>query len=298
MPAWLEAVPEKLRAFRARLAQDENVPEIGGRLLGGGTDLYVQRHDEMTHAGIRFLKQEKGLQYCRQDGNYAVMGGATTVSQWLEWPLFRQHFPDWQYLEQLVSSAPIRNIASIAGNFVNASPIGDLSIWFLALDAELELSRENAIRQIPLRDSFLAYKKTALQEGEWISAIRFPLLKDNEAIFFEKVCKRRNLDIASVNTALFLRKEAAGILEAGLSAGGLGPVPLFLPKASAWLKGKTASAEILPELLEIVQSEISPISDVRGSEAYKRMLINQQIKALMMKHFPEIKLSQKLLQAG
>lgn len=297
MPAWLESVPEKLRAFNASLAQIKNAPASEGRLLGGGTDLYVQRHDEMTHAGIRFLKQESGLQFCRKDGSFAVMGGATTVSQWLEWPLFRQHFPDWQYLEQLVSSAPIRNIASIAGNFVNASPIGDLSIWFLALNAELDLSSENAIRQIPLRDFFLAYKKTALQVGEWISAIRFPLLKENEAIFFEKVCKRRNLDIASVNSSLFLRKNGPDILEAGLSAGGLGPVPLFLPKASAWLKGKTASAEILPELLKIAQSEISPISDVRGSESYKRLLFNQQIKGLFIKHFPEIILSQKLLQA-
>ena len=297
MPSWLQSVSSRLRNFRHKLAEETAIP-ASGRMLGGGTDLYVQRHDEMTLAGIRFLKQESGLQYCRQDGDMAEIGGATTAAQWMSWPVYREHFPDWEYLENLLSSAPIRNIATVAGNFVNASPIGDLSIWFLALGAELQLDNGKSKRSLPLRDFFLAYKKTALLEGEWISAIRFPLLKENEAIFFEKVCKRRNLDIASVNAALYLKTENDVILDAGLAAGGLGPVPLFLPKASEWLKGKRAGADIFPEWLSIAQSEVSPISDVRGSESYKRLLLTQQLKALFMRHFSSIDLSTEILQAG
>jgi xanthine dehydrogenase small subunit len=40
---------------------------------------------------------------------------------------------------KLVSSTPIRNMATLAGNFVNASPIGDMTIWFLALNAEITI---------------------------------------------------------------------------------------------------------------------------------------------------------------
>ena len=297
MPVWLLEMPARLKNFREKLAEMEQPPS-GSRILGGGTDLYVQRHDEMTHAGIRFLKQEAPLQYCRQEGNMAEIGGATTASQWMEWPLFRRHFPDWQYLEQLLSSAPIRHIASVAGNFVNASPIGDLSIYFLALNAELLLSNSHSTRILPLRAFFLAYKKTALQEGEWISAIRFSLLKDNEALFFEKVCKRRNLDIASVNSALYLKTSGNEIIDAGLAAGGLGPIPLFLPRASAWLKGKTVSPEMLQEWLHIAQSEVAPISDVRGSETYKRRLLNGQLKSLLIRHFPELSVNSEFLKAG
>jgi xanthine dehydrogenase small subunit len=297
MPVWLLEMPARLKNFREKLAEMEQPPS-GSRILGGGTDLYVQRHDEMTHAGIRFLKQEAPLQYCRQEGNMAEIGGATTASQWMEWPLFRRHFPDWQYLEQLLSSAPIRHIASVAGNFVNASPIGDLSIYFLALNAELLLSNSHSTRILPLRAFFLAYKKTALQEGEWISAIRFPLLKENEALYFEKVCKRRNLDIASVNAALYLRTNGFEILDAGLSTGGVGPVPLFLAKTSAWLKGRIASPEMIPEMLQSAQSEISPISDVRGSESYKRQLFAGELKALLIRHFPVFSSHAEFMKAG
>jgi xanthine dehydrogenase small subunit len=49
-------------------------------------------------------------------------------------------FPDLYKHLKLVSSTPIRNMATLAGNFVNASPIGDMTIWFLALDAEIVLA--------------------------------------------------------------------------------------------------------------------------------------------------------------
>lgn len=286
MPDWLQEVPVRLRKFREKIASEERI-SVNGRMLGGGSDLYVQRHDEMTHAAIRFLKQEPELQYCLEEGSFAEIGGATTVSQWLEWPVFRKHFPNWQYLEKLVSSAPIRHIASVAGNFVNASPIGDLSIYFLALNAELNINGQQGSRRLPLREFFLAYKKTALKEGEWISGIRFPLLKENEALYFEKVCKRRHLDIASVNSAMYLKVKDGVIEDAGLAAGGLGPIPLFLAKTSEWLKGKTVSEEIIPELLLLAQSEVAPISDVRGSESYKRQLLSGQLKSLLFRHFPD-----------
>lgn len=298
MPSWLNSVGERIRSLKATISADEKTARPESRILSGGTDLYVQRHDEMTHASIRFLKQESSLQYCRQDGDVAEIGGACSVAQWLEWPVFRQHFPDWEYLEQLVSSAPIRHIASVAGNFVNASPIGDLSIYFLALNAEILISDSQSSRKLPLRRFFLNYKKTALEPGEWISAIRFPLLAKEEAVYFEKVCKRRNLDIASVNAALYLKTDKFRIIDAGLAAGGVGPVPLFLRKSSEWLIGKTVSLDVIAGLIEIVQSEISPISDVRGSESYKRLLLNQQIKALFVRHFPIFESNPELLRIG
>jgi xanthine dehydrogenase small subunit len=62
------------------------------------------------------------------------------VTDLLESPVMQSIFPDLYKHLKLVSSTPIRNMATLAGNFVNASPIGDMTIWFLALDAEIVLA--------------------------------------------------------------------------------------------------------------------------------------------------------------
>ena len=99
------------------------------------------------------------------------------------------------------------------------------------------------------------------------------------------------LDIASVNTAISLKSEppaSAGgfhrIIEAHVSAGGVAPIPLYLGKTSEFLRGKEISEKTITEANEIIQTEISPISDVRGSESYKRLLLRQLFTA----HFVEM----------
>ena len=69
------------------------------------------------------------------------------------------------------------------------------------------------------------------------------------------------------------------IEQASVSAGGVGPVPMFLQKTSDFLRGKKISDEIITEVIEIMKTEISPISDARGSKEYKILLLGQLIKA-------------------
>ncbi|HOY97230.1 MAG TPA: FAD binding domain-containing protein, partial [Catalimonadaceae bacterium] len=187
-----------------------------------------------------------------------------------------------------ISSTPIRNIATVAGNFINASPIGDLSIFFLALDAQLVLSDGTNQREIPLRKLYLGYKKLDKKPEEYVERISFRLPEKTGSIHFEKVCKRTYLDIASVNSACFVDVKDGVITQAGISAGGVGPVPLFLPQSSRFLIGKRVSEELLEELLPMVQQEISPISDVRGTDQYKRRLLSQMVKGHFMTMFKEL----------
>jgi CO/xanthine dehydrogenase FAD-binding subunit len=77
------------------------------------------------------------------------------------------------------------------------------------------------------------------------------------------------------------------IAEARLSAGGVAPVPLFLARTSAHLAGKEATARLVREALEMAQQEISPIDDVRGSAAYKRLALRQLLIAHVLGAFPE-----------
>ncbi len=279
---------------------------------GGGTDLYVQRHDEMAESAAMPLLYKNELRGIRDAGEFIEIGSSATVTDLLESPVMNEIFPDLYKHLKLVSSTPIRNMATLAGNFVNASPIGDMTVWFLALDAEVALSEPPALaggqqRTTRLRDLYLGYKQLAKQPKEIITAIRFKKPAGDFRFNFEKVCKRTYLDIASVNTAISLTVEARvgegwlppalsdgteqtaplveyRIIDAQVSAGGVSPIPLYLPRTSEYLRGKDVNEETIAATSEIMQSEISPISDVRGTAEYKRLLLRQLFRA----HFYEL----------
>ena len=134
-----------------------------------------------------------------------------------------------------------------------------------------------------------------MKAGEHVESIAFNLPDKQTHFHFEKVSKRTHLDIATVNTAIQIKKDKRIIFDAGISAGGVAPVPLFLEKSSSFLKGKIISEEIIFKLLEIIQSEISPISDARGSADYKRLLLSQLVKAHFIKLFPELETERILM---
>jgi xanthine dehydrogenase small subunit len=233
-----------------------------------------------------------GRRGVRQAGGRVVLGAATTASQLLESDVMRSLLPRLPEYLKLVSSTPIRNMGTVAGNFVNASPIGDLTIFFLALGADITLAdAAGASRQLPLASLYLGYKKLTKAPDEQVTEISFPAPQAGDFFNFEKVSKRTHLDIASVNTAAWLRVENGIIVAARLSAGGVGPVPLLLARTGEYLAGREMSAETVAGANEVMQEEISPIGDVRGTAGYKRLLLRQLLFAHFLRFAPGIEIS-------
>lgn len=262
IPAYFTGIKERLHS----IAPVKEIP-ANARFAGGGTDLYVQQPEEMQEAAIHFLlDQSKDI---TREEDRCIIGSAVTVTDLLESAVMRAYFPQLAIYIKRVSSTPIRNMATIAGNFINASPIGDFTIFFLTLNTTITF---NTGRTLPLKDLYLGYKKLDKSPEEYIQQISFEL---PHAFHFEKVCKRTHLDIASVNTAISISKDD----EVCISAGGVGPIPMLLKATSTYLSKKTINESIIQEAIDIAQTEIAPISDTRGSAEYKRLLLGQLIKA-------------------
>lgn len=292
LPAYFAGILPRLQEIHAQ-ELNRQLPDLAAlserpRVLGGGTDLYVQKHDEMTTASIRFLYDHPELSSIQQEGDECLLGPSVTVTDLAASGLINEALPHFRRYARLVSSTPIRNMATLAGNFVNASPIGDLTILFLALDAQLVLSDGHQKRQLPLRRFYKGYKQLDKTAAEHIEQVRFRIPGQHSLFNFEKVSKRTHLDIASVNSALKLEMNGDIITEAGLSAGGVGPVPLYLEKTSAFLAGQPANEETIRQAIAIMQTEIAPISDARGSKEYKTLLLGQLIKAHFLTCHPAI----------
>lgn len=295
LPKYFSGIKKRLLELNLKTNGIETLPNNTKKYLGGGTDLYVQQHEKMIHADIDFLFNEPQLHGITKQENKCIIGASSTVTDLMESKIIKDVFPDFKKVSSLVSSTPIRNIATIAGNFVNASPIGDFTILFLALNAHLTLSLSGgegkagtARREIALRDFYKGYKQLNKKEDEFIEKISFELPHKKQFFNFEKISKRTHLDIASVNSAINISVEQNVITAAGLAAGGVGPIPLYLKKTSEYLINKKITEEIIDKAIETAQSEISPISDARGSEDYKRLLLSQLINAHFITLFPHL----------
>jgi xanthine dehydrogenase small subunit len=277
VPEYFSTIKERLKTLQSDQSKIQNPKSK--IVMAGGTDLYVQKHEEMVYADANPVLFDDELRTISESGEWVELGASVVVTDLLESDIFQRLFPNLFRHLKLVSSTPIRNMATLAGNFVNASPIGDMTAWFLALDAEIEF---DSGRKLPLKDFYLGYKQMDKREDEIITKIRFR--KDFTHFNFEKVCKRTFLDIASVNTAISLQVSANVIEHAHVSIGGVFATPLYLQKTSGFLRGKEISQIVIKEAKEILQTEISPISDVRGTAEYKRLLAGQLFGA----HFVEL----------
>ena len=281
IPSYFNQIPEMLNA----LSKGENNSQ-NGTVVGGGTDLYVQKHDQLINQDVDLISDSPDLNFIEIDNGLCKVGAGTTATDLMESDIFISAFPRLKAHLKLVASSPIRNMATLGGNFVNASPIGDFTAFFLALNAKIKLIKNSDSRSIYLNDFYKGYKDLDKSPDEILSTISFKLPTQDSHFNFEKVSKRIHLDIASVNTAILITISGNEITQAHLSAGGVGPIPMYLSKTCNFLLGKSLSRETVQSALEILQSEISPISDVRGSADYKRLLLRQLFYAHFITLFP------------
>lgn len=282
IPAYFTEIPKLLKEIKENKSKiDKNTV-----LIGGGTDLVVQKPLEMAESEISFLYNNEELRGISKEAEKCIIKASTTADMIMRSPIMLDIIPEISSFFKLVSSEPVRNMGTIAGNIVNASPIADLTMFFLALNAEVFINSGNSTRVVPLRKFYLGYKKLDLKKDEFIQAVSFKIPKKPFHFNFEKVSKRTYLDIASVNSACYIKNEDGVILESTISVGGVSPVPLVLEKTSAFLTRKTINENTLHAAAEVLQEEISPISDVRGSDKYKRLLARQLFFAHFIKLFP------------
>ncbi len=287
VPALVRAgiVPESFLRTPALLAETTAAPAAAAPdgaalVVAGGTDLYVQRPLAVEDGPVVVLPAAEKPPI-RLDGDRIVIEGSATAEDLKRSPLLAEAVGGIERAMALMGSWPIRSRATVAGNLVNASPIGDMTVVLLALEAELGLRGPSGRRSLPLNAFFLGYKRLDLRPGELVDSLRISADRRDARFNFEKVSKRTHLDIASVNTAISLRLEGGRIAGAALAAGGVAPVPRRLPRTEAVLSGRAPDAATAHAAAAAARAEVAPISDVRGSADYKRLLLGQ----LVLAHF-------------
>ena len=236
------------------------------RLLAGGTDLGVAVAKRAENPGpLISLSRLDALKVIEEGEEGVVIGAGATYERAL--PVLDRHFPAFADIVRRIGSRQVRNLATIGGNICNASPIGDSAPCLLALNAEVVLRSVEGRRKVPLEKFFIAYRKTALKPGEYLEAIHIPYMHEGDVFRAYKLSKRFDQDISTVSGAFVLRMSAGKIVAARAAFGGMAATPARAAALEKALVGATleSSAELAVQL----GKDFKPLSDFRGSAAYR-----------------------------
>lgn len=287
LPPYFTEIPEQLQSIAPIEEEPTDYLHAAEYFIAGGTDLYVQKGEHLPRTKVKILNRHPEMKGIDRDDERGIfrIGALTTFEEFGQHPEIQAIMPRVQHYLYLIASLPLRVRASLSGNIINASPIGDMSNLLLALDTTLVFHNGERDREVPMKRFYKGYKIFDKAPDELMTEIHIPIPEAGTKIHFEKVSKRRCLDIATVNSGAALRVDQQGVVRhASLTLGGVAATPRWLKETGEFLVGETLSTEVVLDALRIAQQEISPISDVRGSADYKRLLAHQ----LLCAHFTEL----------
>ncbi len=248
-------------------------------LVSGNTDLGVLvNKDKLEITRAISLNQLTSAKKISKKPNSITIGHGVTITEFES--IIKKQIPElFQFLKRF-ASPQIKNSATVIGNIANASPIGDLPPALLALDASLTFRnlKTNKARKLQLSAFFIGYKKTALKPFEMIESIEIPIAKNSIFRIF-KASQRRDLDISTVSAALLYKKKTLRF-----AMGGVREKPIRLLKTELLLNQLDIPKMTEPEIsrsCQVLLSEITPLSDLRGGAEYRKTVATNWFKSFL-----------------
>jgi xanthine dehydrogenase small subunit len=267
LPGQLYVQPGSIEALWQALEEHPSA-----RIVAGGTDVALEVTKKKTFPRVLIGLEALSVlgRITRLEAGFEV--GATVRITDLQ-DQVGPVLPGLEKMLRVFGSRQVRNRATVGGNLCNASPVGDLAPALLALDATVVAASASGSREIPLREFFPAYRKTALREGEILAAVRFSDPPDGAFFTSYKVAKRREMDISSVAAGMMLHLDAEGRVQLiRLAYGGVAATPVRAFGAEAALLGRPWTEDSVRDALRVLERDLHPISDVRGSASFRSRL--------------------------
>ena len=253
-------------------------------VLAGGTDVMVRVRRGLVPAGttsLLSLHRIEALRGVREEGRELVIGAATTATDLIRSALIAQRAAILARVADRLASAQIRNMATVGGNLVNASPAGDLISPLLLLDARLVLASVAGTRSVPVESFFTGPGTCVLQAEELLTEIRCPVPPADRFFGFEKAGTRPAMECTVVTVGLAYTRRDGVLRQVRVAFGSLAPVPLRGHETEAVLEGQVLTPELLQRAALSAEQEVRPISDVRGSATYRRVLAGVFLRRLL-----------------
>ena len=256
------------------------------KYIAGGTDVLVSIKKKLLKPevliSLRNLDELKGIEI---ENNHALIGAGTTLREIEKSEIIRNYFPALYDAVINMASVQIRNVATIGGNIVNASPGADTASPLLVYNAMVIIvTQDLKERMLPLEEFFKGPKQVYLDDVEIVKCFKLPIPPENAGSAYYKFMKRNAMDLANAGVAMNIKFGDNDVIEdvkIGLTT--VAPTPIRATDTESFLIGKKFSQDLLKEAGEIAKNECSPIDDIRGKAWHKREIVKAYIKRVGLK---------------
>ena len=248
------------------------------RYVAGGTDAMIRVKQKIWQPealiSLRWVKELIGI---KKTDDSLRLGSMTLWREVERDPLVAQHFPALAEAASMVANPQIRNVATLGGNLCNAAPSADGAPPLMVMEAILTIAGPDGTRDVPLSEFFQGPGQHAMGPAEVLTVITIPEMPAHTGMAFLK-SGRVTQDIALANVAVCIRMEDGVCSKCRISAGAVGPVPLRLTGVEAFVEGKVMTSDLVLEIQDKAAGEVTPITDVRSTETYRRTVTGVMVK--------------------
>ncbi|WP_156968085.1 FAD binding domain-containing protein [Desulfobacter vibrioformis] len=251
-------------------------------VLAGGTDLLVQvRQGKKTPGIFVSLDRIEGAQEILETETEIIIRAGAPLARIMAHPAIRDHGSVLAQALAVLGSPQIRNMGTLGGNIMTASPAGDSLPPLYALDARVQLAGPEGFRRMPVRDFIQGPGKTALAPGEILWQANFTKPAPGTCHWFEKVGQRTALSISMVSLAALFRPDPDGrVSKVSLAWGSVGPTIVESPETETFLLNKPLTREVLAGAGDLARQAVRPISDIRATADFRRQVAGNLLMRL------------------
>src|SRR5947208_3067268 len=261
------ARPANLDQACALLAASEDV-----RIIAGGQTLVPLMAMRLARPKLLVdIARIAELAFVREEGDAVVIGATTRQCVVERDPLVRAKVPMLAKVMPFVGHAATRARGTVGGALANADPAAEIALVAVTLGATLTYREGRAATDIAAADFFTGPMMTALPPAGCLTAVRFPVWRDQRiGVGFHEVSARRS-DFAFVSAAAQIVLDNDGVCRRlALGIGGATSLPLKLTTVGEALTGERVSAAVARDAVNAALAHIEPLADLHASADYRR----------------------------
>ncbi len=241
------------------------------RPMAGGTDLMVLfEAGKLPYRKLVSLWRIPDLRGIATSATHVTLGALVTYTEIQRSAIMQREFPLLVQAASWTGAVATQNRGTLAGNIANASPAADSPPAFLVYDAEIELLSTSGSRWVPYTGFHTGYKTSVMRPDEIIGHIRLPRTTSGCAQYLCKVGTRRAQAIAKVALAGLVQIGGGGVERIRIALASVAPMPIRGTQTEAVLAGRKLDGAVIEEAKAKIAEEISPISDIRSTQDYRR----------------------------
>jgi carbon-monoxide dehydrogenase medium subunit len=251
-------------------------------VMSGGTDVIVSMTKGFVAPYVISLAEIPDLDYVTYDKKAGLrIGAMATLQQVADTPEVKENYPALWKSAAINGTPQTRNMGTVVGNVMRASPSGDCCCAILAIGGTVVLEGPKGKREVSIDDFFLKYKETARKSDELAIEVKLPPMASGSSNAFARMT-RTTLDLSKVNVAVRLDMSDKICKQARVAIGAVAPTTIRLKKVEALLNGNQITDAVLQKVVETVPSEIKPIDDVRSTAEYRHDVAGVMVKRIIV----------------